>query len=239
MLGHASNPDQTTLTESSQSHGASAVETLQENDFSLAQAAESRHGIPVAVSAHHVHLTKQHFELLFGGGGKMTKHSGLSQPGQFSCEEKLAIVGPRGRIERVRVLGPYRQASQVEISRTEALKLGIDPPIRASGHLQGTPGIRLEGPAGAVELQQGVICALRHIHMTPDDAREFGLRDGDLASVSIGGGERSLVFGSVLARVHPASSLELHIDTDEANAAGIQHHATCYLESIDRHAEAA
>lgn len=215
-----------------------AVATLQEAGIFRREAPEPQRGIPVAVSAYHVHLTKEHIEQLFGAGANMTKHADLSQPGHFSCEEKVALVGPRGRIERVRVLGPYRKASQVEVSRTEAFKLDVNPPVRASGSLEDTPGIQLEGPAGTVELDRGVICALRHIHITPDDALEFRLRDKDLVSVRILDSERSLAFGSVLVRVHPQSGLEMHIDTDEGNAAGIPLGATCYLESIDERSQA-
>ena len=215
-----------------------AVETLQRTGVSFSQARRPRQSIPVTVSAHHVHLTKEHFERLFGAGKEMTWHADLGQPGQFACKENVTLVGPRGRIDRVRVLGPYRNASQVEISKTEAFKLGVNPPIRASGALQDTPGIRLEGSAGAVELERGVICALRHIHITPDDALAFGLRNKDVVSVQIRDGERSLGFGSVLVRVHPQSGLEMHIDTDEANAAGIPQGAVCYLDSIDERPDA-
>jgi len=185
--------------------------------------------IPIGVSAHHVHLTREHALALFGH--EPTRLADLSQPGQFACREQVTLVGPKGRIERVRVLGPCRPESQVEISRTEEFKLGIDAPIRSSGDLDGTPGLRLEGPAGSVTLPRGVINALRHIHMAPEDALGFALRDRDVVRVRVEG-PRSLVFGDVLVRVHPDFRLELHLDTDEANAAEISPGAVCHLESI-------
>ncbi len=131
----------------------------------------------IEVSAHHIHLSQEHVEALFGKGHQLTRQSDLSQPGQFACQEQLAIVGPKGRIERVRVLGPARKATQVEIAMTEQFKLGIHPPIRESGDIRDTPGCTLEGPAGSVTLDRGVICALRHVHMTPADALRYGVRD--------------------------------------------------------------
>jgi acetate kinase len=187
--------------------------------------------IPVGISAHHVHLSQAHVEALFGAGHTLTRHADLVQPGQFACREQVTLVGPKARIERVRVLGPARGESQVEISRTEEFKLGIDAPIRASGDLSGTPGLKLEGPAGTVALERGVINALRHIHMSPEDALGFALRDKDVVRVQVEG-PRSLVFGGVLVRVHPEFRLEMHIDTDEANAAEISAGAVAHLESI-------
>lgn len=176
--------------------------------------------IPVEVSAHHVHLSRSAVEALFGPGHELTHRSDLSQPGQFACQETVNLVGPNGRVERVRVLGPVRGETQVEISMTEEYKLGIKAPIRASGDLDGSPGLALEGPRGTLELPQGVVCALRHIHMSPEDALQFGLKDRDTVMVQVRGG-RTLVYGDVLVRVHPEYRLAMHIDTDEANAAGI------------------
>jgi acetate kinase len=187
--------------------------------------------IPIGVSAHHVHLTQEHVERLFGSGHQLTRHADLSQPGQFACREQVALVGPKGRIDRVRVLGPVRKASQVEISRTEEFKLGVDAPVRASGDIDGSPGITLEGPVGKVQIDSGVINALRHIHMAPEDALGYALRDRDLVRVQVAG-PRSLVFGDVLVRVHPEYRLEMHLDTDEANAAEISTGAACTLEAI-------
>lgn len=177
--------------------------------------------IPIEVSAHHIHLAKKEIDALFGADCELTYRSDLSQPGQFACEETVNLIGPKGRVERVRVLGPLRKQSQVEISMTEEFKLGIKAPIRASGDLTGSPGITLEVSNKTCDVPQGVICSFRHIHMTPEDALSFGLRDRDMVMVEVEG-ERTLVFGDVLVRVHPDYRLSMHIDTDEANAANIK-----------------
>ncbi len=187
--------------------------------------------VPIEVSAHHVHLAGEHVEALFGQGRTLTPKSDLSQPGQFACEERVDLVGPKGRVAGVRVLGPVRSETQVEIALTEQFKLGIDAPIRESGDLRGSPGVKLEGPNGSVELEQGVICALRHIHMTPEDALRMGLRDKDVVCVRVEG-KRELVFGDVLVRVSPNYRLAMHIDTDEANAAHIGAGATGFVDAI-------
>jgi acetate kinase len=185
----------------------------------------------VEVSAHHIHLTQEHVEALFGKGHQLTKTADLSQPGQFACREQLAIVGPKGRVERVRVLGPARKYTQVEIAMTEQFKLGVAPPIRESGDIADTPGCTLEGPARSVKLDRGVICALRHIHMTPEDALRYGVRDKSVVRVRIAG-DRELVFGDVLARVDPNFVLAMHIDTDEANAANVKTGAQGFIDGI-------
>jgi len=185
----------------------------------------------VEVSAHHIHLTQEHVEALFGKGHQLTRHADLSQPGQYACKEQLTIVGPKGRIERVRVLGPTRRMTQVEIAMTEQFKLGVHPPIRESGDIKDTPGCTLEGPAGSVALDRGVICALRHIHMTPSDALGYGVRDKSFVRVRVAG-DRELVFGDVRVRVDPNFALAMHIDTDEANAADIQTGAQGYIDGI-------
>ena len=185
----------------------------------------------IEVSAHHIHLSQEHVEALFGKGHKLTWKSDLSQPGQFACEEQLTIVGPKGNIDRVRVLGPTRKETQVEIAMTEQFKLGIHPPIRESGDLQDTPGCILKGSTGSVQLERGVICALRHIHMTPADALRYGLKDKSTVHVRVPG-DRELVFGDVLIRVNPNYSLAMHIDTDEANAAHLQTGAQGFIEGI-------
>jgi len=187
--------------------------------------------IPLSVSAHHVHLTQEHFEILFGAGRTMTQRSDLSQPEQFAAVETVNLVGPKGRIERVRILGPARKESQVEISRTEQFTLGIDAPVRDSGDLEGTPGVTLEGKAGTVKLARGVISAKRHIHMSPQEALTLGLRDKDVVMVKVKGA-RELIFGDVLVRVHPKYKLDMHLDTDEANAAQIIQGTVGYIESI-------
>lgn len=177
--------------------------------------------IPIEVSAHHIHLSQEHVEILYGKGHQLTPKADLSQPGQYACEEQVTLVGPKGKVPRVRVLGPVRKESQVEIAMTEQYQLGIQAPIRPSGVLDNTPGVTLEGPEGSVELEKGVICALRHIHMTPVDAEAFGLLDRDVVRVQISG-DRELIFGDVLVRVHPSYKLAMHIDTDEANAAHLK-----------------
>ena len=141
----------------------------------------------VEISAHHIHLTQEHVEALFGKGHQLTKHTDLSQPGQYACKEQLTIVGPKGRVERVRILGPARKYTQVEIAMTEQFKLGVHPPVRQSGDIVDTPGCTLEGPAGSVKVDAGVICALRHIHMAPEDALCYGVRDKSVVRVRISG----------------------------------------------------
>ena len=185
----------------------------------------------VEVSAHHIHLTQEHVEALFGKGHQLTKHADLSQPGQYACKEQLAIVGPKGRIERVRVLGPARKYTQIEIAMTEQFKLGVHPPIRESGDIADSPGCTLESPTGSVKVDRGVICALRHVHMTPEDALSYGVRDKSVVRVRIAG-DRELVFGDVLVRVDPSFALAMHIDTDEANAANVQTGAQGYIDGI-------
>jgi acetate kinase len=175
--------------------------------------------IPVAVSARHVHLTQEAVDALFGPGYQLTERNPLSQPGQFACNETVTIVGPKRQLEKVRILGPVRPESQVEISRTDEFFLGLDAPVRASGDVANTPGCVLIGAHGKHELKHGVICAWRHIHMHPDDAEYFGVADKDVVEVGIDGTGRGLVFGDVLVRVSSKYKLEMHIDTDEGNAA--------------------
>ena len=190
------------------------------------------HSIPIAISARHVHLTTASIAALFGAGATLTPQKPISQPGQYAAAETVTLVGPKGRIEHVRVLGPARAADQVEISRTDEFTLGVDAPVRESGDIEHTPGIRLEGPAGALRLQKGVICARRHIHMAPADAAEFGVADGDRVDVRIDSAGRDLVFGDVLIRVRADFRLEMHVDTDEGNAAGLNVGANGVLEAV-------
>jgi acetate kinase len=187
--------------------------------------------VPIEISAHHVHLSQMHVEALFGAGYTLTPEHELSQPGQFACNEKVNLIGPRGRVENVRILGPTRKETQVEISMTEQFKLGIHPPIRESGYLEGTPGVTLEGSKSVVTIDRGVICALRHIHMTPEDALRMGLKDKDVVTVRLEG-DRELTFGDVLVRVNPNYRLAMHLDTDEGNAANIAIGARGYVTSI-------
>jgi acetate kinase len=203
------------------------------------EAYEVEHTIPVAISARHVHLTQEMVELLFGQGHQLTPLKPLSQPGQFAAEEEVTLVGPKRSIERVRVLGPTRAKNQVEISRTDEFFLGVDAPIRASGDVENTPGMTLIGTDGRSEtLHQGVICAWRHIHMTPQDADYFDVADGDVVDVEVGTtGVRSLTFGDVLVRVKSSYKLEMHIDTDEGNAAELSRNDVGELEVTDAEAK--
>ncbi len=176
--------------------------------------------IPVAVSARHVHLTQETVEALFGEGYQLTERNPLSQPNQFACNETVSIVGPKRTLENVRILGPTRPKNQVEISRTDEFFLGIDAPVRASGDVDNSPGCTLIGTDGRrIELKQGVICAWRHIHMQPEDAEKFGVQDRDVVEIAIQSNGRKLTFGDVLVRVKSSYKLEMHIDTDEGNAA--------------------
>lgn len=181
----------------------------------------SRLTIPVAVSARHAHLSAATIERLFGPGYRLRERAPLSQPGQFSAEETVTLIGPRGRLERVRLLGPPRAADQIEISRSDEFVLGVDAPVRLSGDLAGTPGITIEGPHGRVTIDSGVICARRHIHMSPAEATRLGVSDGQIVQVKVDSDGRDLIFGDIIVRVADDFRLELHLDADEANAAGV------------------
>jgi len=176
--------------------------------------------VPVGVSNRHVHLSKEHLAILFGEGAELTPKKMLSQTGQFAAEETVTIEGPKRSIANVRILGPVRGQTQVEISRTDAFALGIDAPVRDSGSLEGTPGIKIIGPKGSITIDEGVIIAQRHIHMDEAAAERFGVKDKDIVSVVVDG-PRALVFRNVLVRVRSDFVLDMHIDTDEANAAGL------------------
>lgn len=175
--------------------------------------------VTVGISARHLHLSQADLEKLFGAGYTLTPTKPLSQPGQFSCAETVAVHGPKGFFPKVRILGPVRRQTQIEISRSDAFVLGLDPPIRDSGSLAGSPGAKLVGPAGEVTLAEGVIVAQRHLHLHTSDAERLGLKDRDLVSARLEG-PRGLVFENVLVRVADNFALDLHLDTDEANAAG-------------------
>jgi acetate kinase len=181
--------------------------------------------IPIAISARHIHLTQEVVEQLFGAGYKLTEKAPLSQPGQFAANEMVTVVGPKNKLERVRILGPCRSLNQLEISRTDEFFLGLDAPVRASGKVENSPGVKIVGNHGETILKEGVICAWRHIHMTPADAEVFGVVDGDIVEVDVNNGLRPLTFGNVLIRVSPSFKLEMHIDTDEANAAELSQNA--------------
>lgn len=178
-------------------------------------------GVPVGVSNRHIHLNKADLETLFGAGYELTPFKDLSQPGQYACKELLTIIGPSLRpIENVRVLGPLRKQSQVEISATDSYVLKVKPPVRESGNLVGSAGITIIGPKGVVRLNEGCIIANRHIHMSPTDAVKFNVKDGDFVTVDVTGKRRTRWY-DVQVRVSPDFRLEMHVDTDDANATGI------------------
>ncbi len=174
--------------------------------------------ILVETSARHVHLTAEHIETLFGKGHVLTKKKDLSQPGQFACEERVTVVGPKKELPGVSILGPARPASQVELSLTDARSIGVAAPIRESGDVAGSAPCKLVGPCGEVELTEGVIAAKRHIHLTPEAAEEYGVADKQIVKVAVNGA-RPLIFDDVVVRVSPKFAPAMHIDTDEANAA--------------------
>jgi acetate kinase len=178
--------------------------------------------IPIAVSARHAHLSQASIERLFGDGYQLQPRTALSQTGQFSAQETVRVIGPRGSLDHVRLMGPPRAQDQVEISRSDEFVLGLDAPVRISGDLANTPGATLEGPRGRLTIPHGVICARRHIHMSPDDAHRVGITDCDMVSVRIDSAGRDLTFNDVSVRVAPQFTLELHLDTDEANAAEVK-----------------
>lgn len=190
--------------------------------------------VPVAVSARHVHLSEASIARLFGRGYALHVHAPLKQPGQYAAEETVTLEGPRGSLEHVRVVGPARLEDQVEISRTDEIALGLDAPVRLSGQLEHSPGITLIGPVGRVRLDHGVVLAQRHIHMSPQEAQRLGLQDHELVEVALGSPERELVFRDVVVRVSPHYRLELHLDTDEGNAAGVRTGDQATLRPADR-----
>ncbi|WP_079910191.1 phosphate propanoyltransferase [Paenibacillus sp. 32352] len=177
--------------------------------------------VPIGVSARHIHLSVEHIEQLFGKGYQLNILKDLSQTGQYAAVETVAVAGPKGRFDKVRILGPARGKTQLEVSRSDAFVLGLNPPVRESGNITGTPGITVIGPAGQVDIPEGVIVAARHIHFHTDDAANWGIKDKQLLTVRVEG-ERSLIFENVLARVSDQYALDMHIDTDEANAAGVK-----------------
>lgn len=176
--------------------------------------------VQVGISNKHVHVTEEHLEILFGKGYKLTPYKELVQPGQYAAEEKVDLVCPKTTYKGVRIIGPPRPVTQIEISTTDARALGVDAPVRESGKIDGTPGCKLIGPVGEVDVKEGIMVALRHIHLSPEEAKEAGLKDKDLVDVKTMG-TRPLIFQDVLIRSGPPHKREFHVDTDEANAAGI------------------
>ena len=184
---------------------------------------KSSGGIPVGISNRHIHLSKEDMEVLFGKGYELTPLKELSQPGQYACKETLTLIGPSMRaIEGVRVLGPLRKCSQVEISATDSFQLKVKPPVRESGKIEGSAPVTIVGPKGTVSLKEGCIIANRHVHMSPDDAAAFGVKDGDYIDVDVCSGTRKSRWFDVQIRVHKDFRLEMHVDTDDANSAGLK-----------------
>lgn len=177
--------------------------------------------LPIALSNRHIHLSQEDLDILFGKGYELCKLKDLSQPGQYACDEKVDVVGPKKTISGVRVLGPVRKSTQLELSVSDAFTLGINPMVRNSGDVENTPGAKIVGPKGEVELDRGLIVAARHIHMHTKDAEEFGVKDKDIVKIKVGGA-RGLVFENVLVRVSDKYALEMHVDVEEGNAAGIK-----------------
>ena len=175
----------------------------------------------VEISARHVHVSEEHLEILFGKGYKLTPKKDLSQPGQFACEERVTVVGPKKELAGVSILGPCRKATQVALSLTDARSIGVKAPIRESGDVANSGACKLIGPAGEVELTEGVIAAKRHIHMTTADAEKYGITDCQIVKVKIPTEGRALIFDDVVARVSDSYALAMHLDTDEANAAAV------------------
>ncbi len=179
---------------------------------------EKRNHVPVSISARHLHLSKEHLDILFGINYRLSKIKYISQPGQFAADETVTILGPKGKIENVRILGPVRKETQVEISTTDAIKIGIKPVVAEENEsLTGTPGVVIIGPKGTVEIEYGCMVASRHIHMTPSDAVSFGVSDGQRVSVKVNG-IRGGILDNVAIRVREDFALDFHIDVDEANA---------------------
>ena len=184
----------------------------------------------VEISARHVHLSREHLDILFGKGYELTNKKNLSQPGQFACEEKVTVVGSKSSL-KASILGPVRSKTQVELSLTDARSIGVTAPIRESGDIEGSGSCKIIGPAGEIEITQGVIAAKRHVHMTVADGEKYGIKDKQILTVKIPTAERSLIFGDVVARVSDKYALAMHIDTDEANAALVG--ANCIGEILD------
>ncbi len=175
--------------------------------------------VMVEISARHVHVTKEHLEALFGEGYELTPKKDLSQPGQFACEERVTVVGPKRQLANVSILGPVRVATQVELSATDARSIGVPIVIKESGDIEGTPGCEIIGPKGSITIDKGVMVAKRHIHMTPEDAKNYGVEDKQIVSVELNSPERKTIYGDTVVRVSEKFALAMHIDTDEGNAA--------------------
>lgn len=177
--------------------------------------------LPIALSNRHIHVSREDLDVLFGKGYELNKIKDLSQPGQYACDEKVEIVGSKNSIKGVRILGPVRPNTQLELSISDAFTLGIKPIVRNSGDIEGTPGVKIVGPKGEVEIKEGAIVAARHIHMHTKDAEDFGVVDNDIVNIKVNG-PRGLIFDNVLVRVSDKFALEMHVDIEEGNAAGVK-----------------
>lgn len=177
--------------------------------------------VPVGLSNKHIHLSQEHLDILFGEGYELKKFKDLSQPGQYAAEEKVDVVGVKGTLKGVRILGPVRKETQIEVSLADGFILGVNPPVRDSGDLIDSPGAKIVGPKGEVVIEKGIIAAARHIHMHTSDAEKFGVADKEEVSVRVEG-KRGLIFENVLVRVHKDYALEMHVDIEEGNAAGLK-----------------
>ncbi len=197
----------------------SVIRELKEKNVIITTAKQKSY-VPVSISARHIHLQKEHLDILFGKNYQLTKFKGISQPGQWACHEKVTLQGPKDAIENVRILSPLRPATQVEVASSDARRLGVSPPVRNSGNTAGSAPITVIGPKGTVHLQEGCIIADRHIHMTPEDAIQFGVKDKQKVSVKVPG-EKGGIMGEVTIRVRDNYALDMHIDTDDANAFGL------------------
>lgn len=183
----------------------------------------SKLAVPVGVSNRHCHLTREHFKVLFGASAEPKRVKDIKQPGFYAAEEAISVQGPKGTLHKIRLVAPYRDHTQIELAVTDALALGLKPPVRESGDVKGSAGATLIGPAGKVDIKEGVIIAQRHLHFSPSEAKAWGMTSGEVVRVRCGtGGGRSTVFEDVVVRVSDKYSLEFHVDTDEANAAGIK-----------------
>jgi acetate kinase len=198
---------------------------------SAARQRVSGHTIPVGVSVRHVHLSRADCDALFGKGYELTEKRPVSQPGQYVCRETVDLIGPKGEIERVAIINPLRKETQVELAKTDSITLGVNPPLRESGKLDGTPGLTLRGPAGTTSIDHGVIIAHRHVHMHPDDAKRMGVADKSLIKVRVDG-DREMVFGDVIVRVSDQFALDMHVDTDEANGAGLNNDSVATFDGV-------
>ncbi len=207
---------------------AAAIELMVKKAIAeLRDAKQTKNEIPVGISNRHIHLCREHLEILFGAGYELTPLKDLSQPGQYACKETLTLIGPSMRsIEGVRVLGPLRKTSQVEISATDSFQLKVKPPVRESGKIEGSAPVVIVGPKGVVSLSEGCIIANRHVHMSVEDAAAFGVKDGDYIDVDVTTGTRKTRWFDVQIRVSPDFCLEMHVDTDDANSAGIKNGST-------------